>query len=545
MTTNQTARRPQQRRAETRGRRPKGTGSVRRRGRVWEATITVRGERARETFGTSDEAEKWLDKQAGLLDKGLEKAVTGVPFSRLADEFREEKRADSNASPNHFIHIDGYIENHLLPFFGGKMVHQITFQDLNRYRANKLSGIAPVALDENGEPRAQRKLAPQTVIHHMNSLRGMFRLAQQLDWIEKNPMDFVKNPKLGRARPRPLDIEQGVLLQRVIPEADRGPTVVALNTGPRFGEVLGIRTFDVEFDTESLRIEGKLISRQDRTGKARMVWEPRSKAGRQASGYDPGIREIPISDTFAAYLRELIDRAEQLPDPENLELLFRTRAGTPMNPSNYRNRVYYPAISTVVIKLMSPGQFRRLIAAVPAEYQLATELLRLDELRLESVLKATWDDYDEEGRTLTFLDVDGEPRQVEISAELRERLAEHRATQEAGDRPNKFNYIFLGPGRRSAPIRFDSFSSAVFRQAFEDADLKEAFDRRFHRLRHTYASVMAGGVDMKTLQRFMGHARMSTTFDLYVHHYERANRPIGDTMDFYSSHVERSSGSSE
>lgn len=80
-------------------------------------------------------------------------------------------------------------------------------------------------------------------------------------------------------------------------------------------------------------------------------------------------------------------------------------------------------------------------------------------------------------------------------------------------------------------IKTQSYLSIVFRKAWRAAALGD--DRRLHRLRHTYASALAGEIELRDLQRFVGHRRMSTTADLYVHFYERKNAPLGDTMGLY------------
>jgi integrase len=48
---------------------------------------------------------------------------------------------------------------------------------------------------------------------------------------------------------------------------------------------------------------------------------------------------------------------------------------------------------------------------------------------------------------------------------------------------------------------------------------------KFHELRHTHASLLIGnGVDVKTVQERMGHARASTTLDFYAHGDEERDR---------------------
>jgi len=55
---------------------------------------------------------------------------------------------------------------------------------------------------------------------------------------------------------------------------------------------------------------------------------------------------------------------------------------------------------------------------------------------------------------------------------------------------------------------------------------------RFHDLRHTEATHMiAKGVDMSTVKRRLGHTKVSTTFDNYVHTVPGMQEKAAAVMD--------------
>ncbi|MDR3052412.1 MAG: tyrosine-type recombinase/integrase [Coriobacteriales bacterium] len=65
---------------------------------------------------------------------------------------------------------------------------------------------------------------------------------------------------------------------------------------------------------------------------------------------------------------------------------------------------------------------------------------------------------------------------------------------------------------------------------------------KFHELRHTQATLLiANGVDVKTVQERLGHARASTTLDFYAHADEERDRQAASLFsDILSSeHHER------
>jgi len=55
---------------------------------------------------------------------------------------------------------------------------------------------------------------------------------------------------------------------------------------------------------------------------------------------------------------------------------------------------------------------------------------------------------------------------------------------------------------------------------------------RWHDLRHTHAAVMvAKGVNVKLLQRQMGHADIGTTLNTYGHLIPEASEGVGEAFD--------------
>ncbi|MGW0042263.1 tyrosine-type recombinase/integrase [Rhodococcus sp. NPDC003348] len=80
-----------------------------------------------------------------------------------------------------------------------------------------------------------------------------------------------------------------------------------------------------------------------------------------------------------------------------------------------------------------------------------------------------------------------------------------------------------------APLRHQTFYKAVYRPAAlranriaaEQGTAKLPPACRFHSLRHTYASLcVAAGIPPLELARFMGHAKVTTTFSVYAHLFE-------------------------
>ena len=94
--------------------------------------------------------------------------------------------------------------------------------------------------------------------------------------------------------------------------------------------------------------------------------------------------------------------------------------------------------------------------------------------------------------------------------------------------------------RRWAPLDF-VFTTGLG-TALEPRNVNRAWERltvragvpgvRLHDLRHACGSyLVAGGVNVKTVQRTLRHARMSTTIEMYIHAIEEVPREAADAMD--------------
>jgi integrase len=95
-----------------------------------------------------------------------------------------------------------------------------------------------------------------------------------------------------------------------------------------------------------------------------------------------------------------------------------------------------------------------------------------------------------------------------------------------GDRWIDYDLIF--PAWNGKP-EDPSKASDRFRRFIEKSELPYV---SLHSLRHTNATLLiAGGADLKTVSGRLGHARQSTTFDVYAHAIRSANDKAAELMD--------------
>lgn len=103
----------------------------------------------------------------------------------------------------------------------------------------------------------------------------------------------------------------------------------------------------------------------------------------------------------------------------------------------------------------------------------------------------------------------GRARKVPIVAPLVEPLADLCRGRDGGEP------LFTAP--RGGSWSVSNWRSRVWRPALKAAGLDRIDGLVVHSLRHTYASIaVAGGADVKTLQKAMGHSSASITLDVYA-----------------------------
>lgn len=116
-----------------------------------------------------------------------------------------------------------------------------------------------------GEGDEARALAVATVNRYMKLLHAVLRLGVKRGLLVSNPAASVELARENNARNRCLSADEEAALLKALPAWLRPLVVVALNTGMRRGELLGLRWDDVDLASAQLRI------RRDKAGDGRWV----------------------------------------------------------------------------------------------------------------------------------------------------------------------------------------------------------------------------------------------------------------------------------
>jgi len=242
----------------------------------WQAMVRRKGVPPRaKSFDKKDEAIRWAreleaeaDRSGWVADSRLaERTTLGELLTRYRDEITPSKRSAHSERAR------------LQALLGRDICHRtlakLTSSDLSGYRDYRLKDVAPA-----------------TVVRELNTISHALDLAQREWglWLPRNPAKLVRRPSVPQGRKRRL--EQGEE-QRLLDACDRGRTplmkplvIVAIETGMRRGEILGLEWQHVNFEKRTAHL-------------------PLTKNG--------DARDVPLSRRATGVLRALFDAPERHP----------------------------------------------------------------------------------------------------------------------------------------------------------------------------------------------------------------------------------------
>lgn len=217
-----------------------GQGRIYKRGSVWYIDYWVDGQRKRERgSGSKDEALRILaakrtDVERGAL--GFEKKQV-LHFSDFAEEYKKIK-----ASARSIRSIKGYVK-HLAAFFGEEALSKITPERVESYKQKRMRQRI-----RTKDKARIRTVKGSSVNRELAVLKNIFSIAmKQRRFRGENPVKAVSFfPE--QSRDYVLNKEEVAKLLEAAGDELRKVILIALNTGLRKGEILGLKWTQVNFE---------------------------------------------------------------------------------------------------------------------------------------------------------------------------------------------------------------------------------------------------------------------------------------------------------
>lgn len=184
------------------------------------------------------------------------------------------------------------------------------------------AGLEPASIDVRALRRyaaglSERGNAPPTVARKLAALRGLFRVQVAIGARQENPAELLASPKRPVRLPRVLKAaEVAALLDRIPASSalelrDRALFELAYASGLRAEELVSLELDSVDFDRETVRVEGK-------GGRTRLV---------------------PAGEHALQALERYLARGRPSLDVDGRPALFLSKSGRRLSTSDVRRRL--------------------------------------------------------------------------------------------------------------------------------------------------------------------------------------------------------------
>jgi integrase len=300
-------------------------GSVNKRGKSWQVRVDlgpdpVTGKRRQgsKTFRTRKEAEIELARWLREIDTGTALDPSRMTFGEFLDHWLEE-HLRHRLRPSTFNSYRAQVRLHIRPVLGGTPMQKLQPMQIQALYAAKLTGERADGRESGLSPKSVRYL--HGIIHQA--------LDQALQWqmVTRNIADSVTPPRTRQPRIQTWDADE---VRRFL-EAAEGDTygplwILALGTGMRRGELLGLRWQDLDLAGARLHVRQCLVE----IGGVPTLQEPKTASGRRVVALPPS-----VTDTLRAHRTSQLEQRLAIGSAwQDHDLVIAKDDGSPVTPGN-------------------------------------------------------------------------------------------------------------------------------------------------------------------------------------------------------------------
>ena len=255
------------------------------------------------------------DAERGLVFEPGTVTVEGYLDRWLADSVKGTVRRST------FVQYESVVNRHIAPALGRLKLKSLTPAHVRALYRNKL---------DSG-------LAPRTVQYILVTLHKALKQAVMDGLIPRNVTEAVKAPQAHKKEVRPLDTTQ---IKALLSAARGGRLqalyVLAIHTGLRRSEILGLKWTDVDLETGILSVQRSLDTdgtfNPPKRNKSRRTVKLTGRAAEALKGHRA---------------RQNEERLRLGSLWEDHDLVFPNRVGKPMNADNLYHREFKPLLKKV------------------------------------------------------------------------------------------------------------------------------------------------------------------------------------------------------
>jgi integrase len=265
---------------------------------------------AGDTFPTKTAAEVWLIRtETELLDgEWIDPDAGAILIPDYASTWIDER---AGLRPKTITIYRGLLRCHITPHLAAVTIGSLTLARVRRWRKQLLdSGVSQV-----------------TAAKTYRLLRAIMNTAVDDGLIRRNPCR-IKGAGTEESPERPvLSIAQVYVLADAVGLRYRALILLATFASLRWAELAALRPEDIDLEARTVRVTRQLNYHQA----GHSFGPPKSRAGR---------RVVAFADLITPDLRDHLGAL-----PNDASLVFASTTGTPLAHSNFRRRVWLPALA--------------------------------------------------------------------------------------------------------------------------------------------------------------------------------------------------------
>jgi integrase len=263
------------------------------------------------SFQKQRDAKRYLAEQQSLQVNGLSSDPSKQTVGELLNVWLELVVAPK-VSPKTLENYEGTIRNHLIQGLGATKVQKVTAAQLDIFYGERRKAGCSEAVLEKCHQRIHQALD----------------YACRLGTVSRNAADMATAPHAAHREMATWSLEQAHHFIAMADHSAYGPIWhLALGTGMRRGEVLGVRWQDIDLDKGTLRVHQTVISLK--TGP---YTKPSAKtpSGRRVVG----IPHYVVRKLEEHKAQQIDQRSKHIAVWTETNLVFTTSVGTCIDPSN-------------------------------------------------------------------------------------------------------------------------------------------------------------------------------------------------------------------
>jgi len=290
--------------------RGKNEGSIWRHGCRWRAAVTLGGKRVTKLFSTKLECRNWIRDMQNQIEQGLTYRATRLSLEQFLTEWLKIHK--TGLKPRTIERYAQIVRDYIVPYIGNIKLQDLRLDHVEKLYRDLLSGSVSI----------RNVQLTHAVLHR--SLKDAVRRGL----VGLNAAHGARQPKKPYIEMQIFD-ENQVMHFLICARGDRHEAMyhLAIKTGMRQGELLGLKWSDLDWNRGTLKIQRQV---QRVPGHGRKFVSPKTRAGRRTISIGRETLNILRVQKERQFMQKEIagDRWQEF------DLIFPSKVGTPQSGSN-------------------------------------------------------------------------------------------------------------------------------------------------------------------------------------------------------------------